>query len=407
MIYTRIDTYSVILYDCSILDIFEHLSIPIEKLGQAYSKGYTKNDVKIGDTFVIVYAGIRFECKITEFTEKHDKYKDSVIEIPFDWIRLYISGEGMDYINQIWESLDVVFDAALCSSDFWTPISLNRKVTRCDFAFDFVNYEGNEFERLRKIIASAEFDDNLSSGGRLYTGVGSGISYQYRGGKERTIYLGTTSADRMLRIYDKKFQLTDEVGNWQTEKIPQGILKEEIQIHSWYRIELQCRDNFADRYLISCNGDFHYIMGEISAFFDVRTKDGKRIAPLHKIFLWTQRTPIIQKANSAKPVHEVEACGQWIGDIACSSIITYLGIYGWEGFRRLLNNSIKSRMLQSMTKRHFYLNKVNSRLSLCAQQEGLQFDANGNIGDLIKMDDGAFYVAPFPINEIPKGPYVR
>ena len=64
-------------------------------------------------------------------------------------------------------------------------------------------------------------------------------------------------------------------------------------------------------------------------------------------------------------------------------------------------------MVQPMAKRQFFLNKLNSLVSLCAQQEGLEFDANGNIGDLIKMDDGAFYVAPFPINEIPKGPYVR
>lgn len=88
----------------------------------------------------------------------------------------------------------------------------------------------------------------------------------------------------MLRIYDKKFQVMDEYGNIDNSLIPKVILDHEVTVESWHRVELQTRDDFAARYLFSCNGNFRYIMGEIAAYFDVRTKDGKKIAPLHKIF---------------------------------------------------------------------------------------------------------------------------
>lgn len=405
MIYTRIDTYTVILYSCSIRQLLHHFDIPTSTLDEAYKNSYEKHDVKIGDTFVWKCAGLRIECQLEEYNIHQEA--ESIFDIPWSWLRFYITAEGVDYIESLHSEDDTWnLQTKLCDPEFWNPISEFHKVTRCDFAFDYINYEGNEFERFRKLIATADFNDNLSSSGRLFTGDKAGITYSYHGGKERTIYLGSTGCHRMLRIYDKRFQLQDEFGNWDTSKVPNEILKKEIEITSWYRVELQCRENFAEKYLISCRGDFRYIMGEISNFFDVCTKDGKKIAPLHKIFLWTQRTPIIQNANSIKPKNEIICVSNWVGDIALSHIVEMIGILGWEGFRFYLNNCIKSRMKQSLERRHMYINKVNNALSIMAQQEGIAFDEYGNIGDLIKNDDGAFYLAPFPSKEVPKGPYV-
>lgn len=405
MIYTRIDTYSVVLYSCSIRDLLNHFDIPTDNLDAAFKDSYSKHDVKVGDTFVWKSAGLRIECKLDEY-ELHEESK-KIFDIPWTWLRFYISSEGVDYIESLHEDFNTWnLQIELSRPDFWDPISEFHKVTRCDFAFDYINYEGNEFDRLRKIIANADLDDNVSPSGRLYTGTSAMLTYSYRGGKERTIYLGSTGADRMLRIYDKKFQCTDEVGNFDTSKVPAEILKNEVQVNSWYRVELQCRENFAEKYLISCQGDFRYIMGEIAAFFDVRKKDGKHIAPLHKIFLWTKRTPIIQNANCNKPKNEIQVISSWVGSIALSHIVEMIGVYGWEGFRNYLNGCIMVRASQRFEKRYAYINKINTSLSLIAQQEGLVFDDNGNIGDLIKADDGCFYLAPFPRSDPPKGPYV-
>lgn len=407
MIYTRIDTYSVILYSTTIRQLLEHFDIPTHNLDVAYKNGYKKSDVKLGDTFVWKSEGLRIECKLDEYDIHQES--DSIFDVVWSWLRFYITAEGVDFLDSLHSDDDTWnLQILLSSPDFWYPISESHKVTRCDFAFDYINYEGNEFDRLRKLIASADFDDEISAtGGRLYTGTQATLSYSYRGGKERTIYLGSTSADRMLRIYDKKFQLQDEAGNWDTSKIPDEILKNEIQIDSWHRIELQCRDNFAERYLVSCQGDFRFIMGEISAFFDVRKKDGKRIAPLHKIFLWTQRTPIIQNAKCSKQKNEITIVSNWVGEIALSHIVEMIGIIGWDGFRNYLNDSIRSRMKQSLPRRIMYINKINNCLSVMSLQEGVAFDENGNIGDLIKGDDGAFYLGPFPDPKKILGPYQK
>lgn len=303
MIYTRIDTYTVILYNCSIRSILQHFDIPTDNLDDVYKNSFKKHDVKTGDTFVWLSSGLRIECKLDEYDyiKEHFEVTDnelSIFDVSWSWLRFYIYSDGVDYIESLHASDDTWnFQIKLCDPHFWDLISEFHKVTRCDFAFDYINYEGNEFERLRKIIANADFDDDFSERGRLYNGLPGGITYSYQGGSKRTIYLGSTGSQKLLRIYDKKFQLCDELGNWDTLKVPKIIKENEITVDSWYRVELQTREDFAERYLISSQGDFRYIMGEISACFDVRKKDGKTIAPLHKIFLWTKRTPIIQNAN--------------------------------------------------------------------------------------------------------------
>lgn len=405
MIYTRIDTYSVILYNCSIKSILANLFIPTANLKEVYKNAYAKHDVKIGDTFVWLSQGVRLECKLDEYKDKEEA--TDIFDIDFSWIRLYLSGQGMDYIYSLTSDIDNYdFSIALCNPEFWSSVTENFKITRCDFAFDYINYEGNEFERLRKIIACADFDDKLSDKGRLYTGGMGSLTYSYRGGKERTIYLGSSAADRMLRIYDKKYQVTDEFGNIDTSQIPKAILDHEVSVDSWHRVELQTRDNFAARYLFSCNGNFRYIMGEIASYFDVRTKDGKKIAPLHKIFLWTERTPIIQNANSAQPKKEIEIVTSWVGSISLQSLQIVVGVIGWEGLRRILNESVKNHIQQPFAKRHLYINKLNNRLKVICEQEHIKFDVNGNIGDLVKLEDGGFYFGPFPSVSPPTGPYV-
>lgn len=407
MIYTRIDTYSVILYNCSIISILENLSIPTTNLHDVYKNAYEKHDVKVGDTFVWASQGVRLECKLTEYKDKETA--EDIFNIDFSWIRLYISGEGIDYIYSLTQDIEGYdFSVALCDPEFWFHVSPFAKVTRCDFAFDFVNYEGNEFDRLRKIIASADFDDKLSLNGRLFTSTKGGLTYSYRGGKERTIYLGSSGSDRMLRIYDKKFQLQDELGNISTEKIPQVILDNEVSVDTWHRVELQTRDNFAEKYLISCGGNFRYIMGEISAYFDVRKADGRRISPLHKIFLWSERTPIIQNAKCSVGRSELHVVSSWIGSIALHNLQIIVGTVGWDGLRTLLNTSVKNHVInQPFLKKQLFINKTNNRLAVICEQEGLKFDDFGNIGDLIKGDDGAFYFGPFPRSHSPSGPYAE
>ena len=415
MIYPRIDTYSVILYNTTIKSILEHLFVPTKEFENVY-KSYDKHDVKVGDMFIWTAFGIRIECKLNEYFDNEDN--KNIFEVEFAWIRLYLSSTAIDNILAFSKDVEGFdFFTCLCNVEYWYPIATTCRITRCDFAFDYINYEGNEFERLRKLIANADFDEKLSDKGRLFTGDTSGLSYSYRGGKERTIYLGSTTSDRMLRIYDKKYQLTDVNGIFDTEKIPKEIVENEITVDSWYRIELQTRDNFAERYLYSCGGNFRYIMGEIAAFFDVRTREGKLIAPLHKIFLWTERTPIIQNANSVQTNTILNQKGKWIGDIAASSAFVVVAGEGINGLiKRFNDHTFNIVTYGTKQQKEYYLNKQRNDLATLCEQEKLTIndfgnivDSNGNVNADIYRDDntGAYYIrfvnSNFSMN--PKGPY--
>lgn len=406
-IYTKIDTYSVILYSASIRDVISYLDLSTQFLDDVSKNSYAKHEVKTGDTFVWSSNGIRFECRYDEYNLHYQA--SSIFDVTWTYLRIYLSSEGLDFIENSHSDIEGYSLQILFSDpDFWTPISEFHKVTRCDFAFDYINENAGEFQRLFKIISNADFNSKLSSCGRLINGsTPGGLSYSYHGGAQRTIYIGSPGSERLLRIYDKRYQYTDPSGNFNIENVPQRILDDNVSIDSWYRLELQARSTYAEPYLISSQGDFRYIMGEIAAQYDIRTSDGKTIAPLHKIYLNSKRVPIIQNANCRKPKNEAQVASSWVSNIALRKIVDLIGIYGWEGFRNIINSGIKYKMSQNTQKRILYLSAQNSDLVNMAIQEGLVFDEYGNIGDLYKADDGAFYLRPFPQYKNKNGPYVR
>ena len=69
MIYTRIDTYSVILYGTSINSVLRLFNLPSDELNKAF-ESYSANDVGMGSTFVFKTNGIRFDCKKDEYDFK-------------------------------------------------------------------------------------------------------------------------------------------------------------------------------------------------------------------------------------------------------------------------------------------------------------------------------------------------
>lgn len=393
MIYTRIDTYSAILYNVSINQILNHFDVPHRYFEELFKNSYKSNQVQLGDTYVWSGYGLRLECRLIEY---QDVDNDSVFifDHVFSWVRLYISGEGITFLENIHNDVfGYSLQTLLSSPEFYKPITDNYKITRCDFAFDYVNYEGNEFERLTKILLHADFDLNLSKNGRLYTGDAGGITYSVRCGRERTIYFGSPGSDRLLRIYDKKYQLCSPEGVWQSDKIPKAIIDNEKNIVSWYRIELQTRDAFAFRYLISSGGDFRFVMGEIKAHFDVRTSDGKLLAPLHKIYRWAENTAIIQNANSSQVINELDAAASYVSTIPVRKIQQLILLKGPNWFINLINKAVRSRANSSnRDKRNYYQSRFNTELSLMLEQEGIELKPDGSTPYGYLDDDGFYYL---------------
>lgn len=398
MIYTRIDTYSVILYNVSIIEVLHHFNVPSSEFEKIYSNGYKSSQVQMGDTFCWSHHGMRIDCKLDEFKRLNKEPNFSALECKYSWVRFYLSAEGVDYVESLHPDADFSLQIAFCDPCFYESLTQDYHVTRCDFAFDFVNYEGTEFERLRKILLNAEFNEELSRNGRLYTGNPGGISYKVSCGKQKTIYLGSETSERMLRIYDKKFQLFDpDTNQFDTDKIPRSILENERKIFSWYRVELQTREDFAFRYLMSCGGDFKYIMGEIAAYFDVRKKDGKRISPLHKIFLWTERTLIIQNAKCGTRRTQLEVIKAYVKYVVLRKIHLMLVVYGKERFARFINDSVNERShSDNLKKRARYKDKFNAELNDILREEGIRLSPDGSTPYAYLGDDGFYYLYEDP-----------
>lgn len=336
MIYTRIDTYSVILNNVSIRQTLNKFDVKTDDLDDIFnsnsddSKKYKKSDVKFGSTFVFTHNGIRIEVKYSEYSSSIDS-SVSVFDFKFSYVRLYLSGEGIDFLISI-HSDDKNYNLFTCLSDptFYHDIcGVNYRVTRCDFAYDYINELSSSFDEFRKYIAKAEFSGDVTDTGRLFNGVPSGLSFQFRGGSERTVYLGSSGSDRMIRVYDKKFQLTKK-GFWETDKNPYDIYCDDIT--SWNRVEFQTRDNFAHNYLLAYCCDFVAIMGEIKDYFLFRDKNGKFCRPWHSILNLGQKSELYKMQIAINVcVNYTQRMLSWRGD-TCTTANSVALIYAgsWE-----------------------------------------------------------------------------
>lgn len=313
MIYTRIDTYSAVLNNACIKDVLDLFNVNTTELDKIFDSQYKSSDVQFGSTFVYTINGIRIEVKFSEYKMLEDKEApaSSIFTFPFSYLRLYLSSEGIDYIMKLnedvegWNFIDLIscpdFIGSVCDNNFF--------VTRCDFAYDFINEKDKEFKEFRKFISQAGIDEELAPNGRLLNGYGGGLSFCLRAGSERTVYLGSTGSDRMLRVYDKKFQLTKK-GYWEEEKIPYGLSS--IEIESWHRVEFQCRNNYAHNYLLHNPCDFVAIMGDIKDYFLFKDAKGKFCRAWHSIINLGQKSELYKRQIAPNRFQTTsEAMAEW------------------------------------------------------------------------------------------------
>lgn len=157
----------------------------------------------------------------------------SVFDMKVPRIRLDISGKGLDFLRNY---RDDDLDVFLRSEDQMLP---GQHVTRCDFAFDFVNYKPELLDQLVDYIQLNHTDaDRLCIMNKT-----SAMAYKIRTGNEKTVYVGSPQSDKLLRVYDKKKQFTDPTG--------QFYIKENDYENpdSWIRVEWQLRNAWAGRVL--------------------------------------------------------------------------------------------------------------------------------------------------------------
>lgn len=183
----------------------------------------------------------------------------------FSYIRVQMMGQALEFLRDL--GIDVDGETSVLRK-----FNENCNPTRVDFAFDFVNYctsiDNDIFVKFDNFTKNST--RNLSESGRLCIhGHKSGIGYTKRiGSSERTIYIGSPTSDRLLRIYDKYLE---------RKSANNGVFADTsfgnpADVFDWTRIEWQLRNESALKYLYAPKFTFMGVLNEIYSFYNIYAK---------------------------------------------------------------------------------------------------------------------------------------
>ncbi|MBQ8382263.1 MAG: replication initiation factor domain-containing protein [Clostridia bacterium] len=263
--FLSVDTISYIVENCSV-----KMMMGLLMLDEYMGISFKRDEVTIcpgRESFMYTCNGVQFFItKAYAYAYNLDPDGDDILSYPFKELRVNITGEGMKFLRKHYQSKQIWADDFLLhfiSQNFVEKVfnedgtpKLNAvgdqieiwhgHYTRVDYALDvindFSNIMNNMIRHLNYGTSTGEPGFFISSnGGRVYK---SKIYLSDNGGK--TIYLGSTQSEQMLRVYDKLAEQTDETGVWKHDPGFPGIDKSEIK--TWTRFELVLRKVKAKEY---------------------------------------------------------------------------------------------------------------------------------------------------------------
>ena len=285
-IYCKLDYYSCMFYNKTINEVLEWLD-----LRENFSNEFFKNEIfrgagLSGTTLVLIYNAVKIEVNAMYIPNTCSiDYFDIVIPA----LRLDISAKGLDFLRSTGFDVDELFR----DENYRFPKEF-QKLTRIDFAFDFVNYKGDILQQLFDYV-----DTNHTEADRLVMKGASSMVYSKKTGSESTLYIGSPKSLQLFRIYDKRKQNVDPLTGLYTKDNPYN------SADSWIRFELQCRYNTASK-LAYGNGDFMSILHFIHDYYnfaDLSTPAHRRqVAQFWQDFMdWTLIPSIIQNLHFTEP----------------------------------------------------------------------------------------------------------
>lgn len=264
----KLDAYSASWSDCNLSDCLDYYH-----LSDAFA-GFWKDAVPCfiqqvyGDLTRFVYNNIVITFWQPDFEAAVRDSAGDFSDLPnhhFRKIIISMMGQGLDYMR----SLDLDVDS---ESSILRVRDDRMHITRCDFAFDFINYDCgiDIFSTFEKFVSRG---DTLSPKGRLCVrGHLAGLSFQRKyGSSERTFYIGSPASERVLRVYDKYLERSAAAG---------GVFQDTTygdpsDISSWVRIELQTRKTIANKMLFASNFTPDAILEDICNFYRIYRSGNK------------------------------------------------------------------------------------------------------------------------------------
>lgn len=359
MVYFKIDNFTCMIDNTSIHDIFEIFQIP-----EAYFPDFINNSYETllsGVAKLVIHEhGIHISLNGDEY--RMASYYDDEFELlnyKFRSIRVELSGSGLDFLRN--ELIDI--DSMLINQDFIESHCIRS--TRCDFAFDFINC----YPVFLDTLANELFDIQMNGKNILTPAINKGNNhYSYEicfGRGVKCIYLGATKGLRFLRIYDKLLEQTN----------PSGILKKPLpnfeyddHVDTWFRVELQTRKKYCEKYLCGCDENGEAVLKEI--FKDFRVRNGSQ--PLKSIedFMDWDRLPELRKMKIQSNPEQTVATksANWFTKNR-GNILVYLAINGFEKFLKELLLYVSS-MRDGSTSGVFKELNFNKRINQhCIEQD--------------------------------------
>lgn len=374
MVYASLDWYTAILRNMSIKDVLDRLGAFAELHDEMLEEAYRKV-VGFNDDFKFRSNGIGIDVSWHDYMEVSEDLS-KIVEFKFSKLRLDISGSGLRFLRSLQEDTSYV-DKLL--SDINTFGDNLVHITRCDFAYDFVNVHESFVDELSSELLNLQqdpFAPRSRGGAQSDLGVEggkSGQSFTYElklGNNIKCLYFGTSRSERLIRIYDKKLQLVDKNGAW--KKQLNGLVPsfpQDENINSWFRFEIQCRKRWAHEYLFNMNGDPLCILRHI--FDTCKFKDprsGMVFESVRKLFTWSDlpsfmcilhftelEKPVLQKSEEAL-------------ERVMSSLLVLYDYYGIDKFYSMIEERI-NHMNLPLCPRHASQNLVYRRLRVKLRKE--------------------------------------
>lgn len=378
-IYSKIDWLTVIFENCSLNHVLSWLQLSdcvSDFCAAAYeqSRGYD-------NVFKFVYNGIVLETSSFHFygSELNVGVFDAIVPK----IRLELSGTALDYLRSI--NVDMNTYRFVSPS---LPLSGSYHFTRCDFAYDFVNYMPDFVDKMLDHIA-----DNMLPSGRVPLASTKGaIGCRVITGGQKTVYLGSPQSDKMLRVYDKKMQHVD---------LTSGLYKKSNPYNdpaSWFRIEWQVRNRLAHNLVLDQTQSFLSILRLIFNNYafakgdhDIYHNGSRPVVDFWlKLFNWKEvESRIIQNAKYVQcESAEIKLINSFKSVMARSVILAYT-LLGREGFEKLLNDYLASLYMPdpvSDRRKIAFINKLNQLKSI-----ELPYNSADSSGGLWRFGDRLFF----------------
>lgn len=333
-IFSSLDWYSCMFVDVSINEVISWVGLDPKLTSDEFLMSQHERCCGFDDSVVWSYNHVSIEAFRKCFTaEEWSEFDISFFDRPCAKIRLDLSGQGLAFLRQTVPGIeDKLRDEK--------QLLFGQHVTRVDFAFDFVNYKGDLVDQLIDYCRTNHTDSD-----RLCC-VNREVAYKYsvRTGSQKTVYVGSNTSERMLRVYDKRLQYTDPSNT--------VYVKEDPYEHpeTWCRIEWQLRNMWAMKVLFGQypdeeQKDFLHVLRlifDVYSFADLSTPNWRRepIAFWQDVFSdWKFISAIIQNKNV---VHKIVNYLQQVEDAEYrfyASFVRSLCLFGGiKAFQKRFND---------------------------------------------------------------------